>query len=203
MNRLIAFGCSYTRGTALPDVWDFKNNKSIYGYPSKFAWPSVLAEKLERECINLGKGGASNKLIWHTIINFEFQPNDLVFIHWSYLDRYHFFEDEKTSHIIDHRSINARDKAFFKHLHSEYDMLLDFYLRLNHVDQYLTGKKLKTYHLIVEPSMYKFTPNWNHVKFLNVSLIEYKELLSDRACDGSHPGETAHREFANQIYKII
>ena len=92
MSRLIAFGCSFTRGTALDDVWDFKNKCSIFPQPSKYAWPQLLADKLDIECINLGKGGYSNKAIWHIIVNFDFKPSDIVFIHWSFLDRYHYYK---------------------------------------------------------------------------------------------------------------
>jgi hypothetical protein len=81
MSRVVAFGCSYTRGTALDDIWDFENNRSIFPQPSKHDWPQLIADKLELECINLGKGGFSNKAIWHSILNFDFKYNDLIFIH--------------------------------------------------------------------------------------------------------------------------
>ena len=196
-NRLIAFGCSYTRGTALDDVWDFKNNCSIFPQPSKYAWPQLIADQLNLECINLGKGGHSNKAIWHDVLNFEFKYNDLIFIHWSFLDRYHFFENNNVGHTIDHRSNEPRDRAFFKFLHSDYDMLNDMYMRINHVDSYLISKR--RYHLQISPTP---APTWNKVQLLDTTLDKFK-INYPRANDGSHPGILAHQDFANSILQTL
>ena len=195
--RLIAFGCSFTRGTALDDVWDFEKSCSIFPQPSKYAWPQVIADELGLECINLGKGGYSNKAIWHTIINFDFQPKDVIFIHWSYLDRYHFFENKKTSYIVDHKGNTPRDKAFFKYLHSEYDMLNDMYMRVNHIDNLLQNHK--RYHLQIDKTV---APKWNCVEMQDVYLNNYK-IKYPRANDKSHPGIQAHREFAMQLLQTL
>ena len=62
--RLVAFGCSQTWGSALPDVWGIKENQTIHERGvSKYAWPKLLANKLDVECVNLGIAGASNKEI--------------------------------------------------------------------------------------------------------------------------------------------
>lgn len=195
--RLVAFGCSFTRGTALDDVWDFEKKCSIFPHPSKYAWPQLLANKLDVECINLGKGGLSNKAIWHDVVNFDFLPDDIVFVHWSYLDRYHFFESKDKSYIVDHRGNTARDNAFFKYLHSEYDMLNDMYLRINHVDNLL--HKHNRYHLQIDPTS---SPKWNTVKIQDIHLNDYK-IKHPRANDNSHPGVKAHEDFATKLHQIL
>lgn len=197
MSRLIAFGCSFTRGTALDDVWDFKNKCSIFPQPSKYAWPQLLADKLDIECVNLGKGGYSNKAIWHTITNFDFNPSDIIFIHWSFLDRYHYYENKETGYIIDHTHKDKRDKMFFKYLHSDYDMLNDMYMRINHVDSLLCGKI--RYQLQINPTV---APSWNNTEILDVRLNDYK-IKHPRANDNSHPGMLAHKEFANSILQTL
>ena len=193
--RLVAFGCSFTRGTALDDVWDFKNNKSIYPHPSKYAWPQLLANELNLECLNLGKGGLSNKAIWHEAVNFNFQQLDLVIIHWSFLDRYHFFEDKNKGFILDHRSKNKRDKAFFKYLHSDYDMLNDLYLRMNHINALHNNIQ----HILIDPID---NVPWNNVTPIDVYLNEYK-IKYPRANDNSHPGMLAHQMFATKLHQIL
>ena len=193
MTRLVAFGCSFTRGTALDDVWDFEKNCSIFPQPSKYAWPQLIADELGLECINLGKGGYSNKAIWHTIINFELKPSDIVFIHWSYLDRYHYYETNDNGITVDHKGSTARDKAFFKHLHSDYDMLNDMYMRINHIDSLLYGTK--RYHLQINNTP---APAWNNTEVLDVYLNDYK-IKYPRANDNSHPGIQAHKEFATTL----
>tara|TARA_B110000503_G_scaffold90462_1_gene136792 strand:+ start:620 stop:1219 length:600 start_codon:yes stop_codon:yes gene_type:complete len=197
MSRLVAFGCSYTRGTGLDDIWDFKNNCSIFPQASKYAWPQLIADRLNLECINLGKGGHSNKAIWHDVLNFDFKYNDLIFIHWSFLDRYHFFEDSNVGHTIDHRSNDPRDQAFFKFLHSDYDMLNDMYMRVNHIDSHLISKG--RYHLQISPTP---APTWNKVQLLDTTLDEFK-MKYPRANDSSHPGTLAHQDFANSILQKL
>lgn len=195
--RLVAFGCSFTRGTALDDIWDFEKGCSIFPQPSKYAWPQLIADKLGLECVNLGKGGHSNKAIWHTIVNFEFHSDDLIFVHWSFLDRYHYYESKDVGHTIDHRSNNIRDKSFFKYLHSDYDMLNDMYMRVNHVDSLLYGKT--RYHLQIEPTI---APVWNNTKIEDIYLNNYKNKYP-RANDNSHPGMLAHREFAFKLLQTL
>jgi len=62
MNKLYAFGCSYTYGN---ETSDWYHDESI---PSKQAWPSLLAARLNLECVNLSKSGASNDRIFKTIL---------------------------------------------------------------------------------------------------------------------------------------
>ena len=92
--RLVAFGCSNTFGQALPDVWDYKKNVSISKQgPSKYAWPQVLADKLNLECVNLGTPGASNKEVWFHIVNTEFKKSDIVIILWPGRSRWCIIKD--------------------------------------------------------------------------------------------------------------
>lgn len=195
MTRLVAFGCSYTRGTALDDVWDFEKNCSIFPQPSKYAWPQLIANELGVECINLGKGGYSNKAIWHTIINFDFKPSDIVFVHWSFLDRYHYYENKDTGHIIDHTHKDKRDKMFFKYLHSDYEMINDLFLRMNHVNSLHTNIN----HILMSPIE---ELHWNNSSYIKIYLDYIKEKYP-RANDNSHPGILAHKEFARQLLQSL
>lgn len=61
---LLVSGCSYTD----------KNYQSIYhpeidcSWPK---WPELLAEKLNMECINLGKGGSGQEYIYNSILDYS------------------------------------------------------------------------------------------------------------------------------------
>lgn len=195
MTRLVAFGCSYTRGTALDDVWDFEKNCSIFPQPSKYAWPQLVADELNVECINLGKGGYSNKAIWHTIINFDFKPSDIVFVHWSFLDRYHYYENKETGYIIDHTHKDKRDKMFFKYLHSDYEMINDLFLRMNHVDSLHSNLNHILMALVDKPK-------WNKTSCTEIYLDHIKQKYP-RANDNSHPGMLAHKEFSMQLLQTL
>jgi hypothetical protein len=195
MTRLVAFGCSYTRGTALDDVWNFEKNCSIFPQPSKYAWPQLIADELNVECINLGKGGYSNKAIWHTIINFDLKPSDIVFVHWSFLDRYHYYENKETGYIIDHTHKDKRDKMFFKYLHSDYEMINDLFLRMNHVNS--LHRNLN--HILMAPVD---KPQWNNTSCTKIYLDHIKQKYP-RANDNSHPGMLAHKEFSMQLLQTL
>ena len=63
MNNLFAFGCSLTYGHGMEDNWDSNNNRPFPYSPSKKAWPFLLANMLNYNCVNLARCGASNKEI--------------------------------------------------------------------------------------------------------------------------------------------
>jgi len=93
MGRLVAFGCSYTYGHGLPDCLMAKGRAGRK--PSKFAWPHLLAKKLDKQLYNAGIPGASNKLIMDTVINFPLKPTDTVVILWTYLNRHCILSHKK------------------------------------------------------------------------------------------------------------
>ena len=92
MKKIIVSGCSMASGfecTQLGVQWprDYK-----------FAWPTVLANKLEMEVINLSRPGISNQTIWHQLAtNLDhITTDDFVIIAWTDLAR----EDYQTENSI-------------------------------------------------------------------------------------------------------
>ena len=78
--KLIAIGCSYTQDTFnpvvhLPPGYDFH------------VWPTLLSEKLDMDCLNLGKGGQGNEYISakliDTILSEKKEDIGLVVLMWS------------------------------------------------------------------------------------------------------------------------
>lgn len=143
--RIIAFGCSYTYGHGLPDCLDDKITQGPTH--SNLAYPSILAEKLNCECINLGKSGNSNKEIWHDVINFDFQKDDITVIAWTYFSRFCIIKDDSI------RRINPwldDSKAFYMNYSNRHDMIVDFYSRLNYINFYLDSIGIKNYNFVIE-----------------------------------------------------
>ena len=212
MTRLITFGCSNTIGHSLPD-WKLSA-------PSKYAWPQILADKLNLSCCNLAKPGSSNKEIWYNIVNTKFKKDDIVIILWSWYDRYCILLNEKTLKQIHWNQKTLQATCFFKHLHNEYDMLIDFYLRCNHIQSFLENKVKLVKHLRQETSKsvsanrwlgserkeYKpkqeIIPGWSKINFLNTSMPEIK-CNYPLALDDEHPGLEAHEVFAMAVYNEI
>jgi len=209
MTRLVTFGCSNTFGVALPDVWDYKKQQQINEHgPSKYAWPQLLADRLNLECVNLGIPGASNKEIWHTIVNIEFHQTDIVIILWTWYDRWCVLDKKQNNYEI--------TQSFTTHKlpYTTYDMVLDFYLRCNHIETLLKDKvkiiKHGTQQVLPEnpqslmyDSNINIVPNWNKIiNFLNVSFAHIR-LNCPVALDNIHPGPEAHKIFATAIYADI
>ena len=206
MTRLVAFGCSNTFGQALPDVRGYENNKEIITQgPSKYAWPQILADKLNLECVNLGIRGASNKEIWWKILNYQPVETDIVIILWSWYDRHCIIKDQYQPQ---RRSIleigtwknETTSKVFFKYLYHTYDMQIDFYLRCNHINQFLKNKVKLIRHnnqgkLLINSS-------FNEIDFLKADMNRIRDM-PPKALDNSHPGTEAHKQFAKEVYNEI
>jgi hypothetical protein len=190
--RIIAFGCSYTYGHGLTDC--LEKDKITQGpFPSKLAFPSLLAKKLNCESVNIGKSGNSNKEIWHNILNFKFQKNDIAVVTWTYFSRFCIIRSD------DIRRINPwkdEEKLFYMNYSNRHDMILDFYGRLNHISSYLKNIGIQNYNFVIEYPGVE-VPSWNQTNILG------KFEMLDKADDSCHPGAFSHSEFSDSIYKII
>lgn len=189
--RVVAFGCSYTYGHGLKDCLD------VNGFPgptpSKLAFSTQLAKKLDCDYVNLGKSGNSNKEIWNDIVNFEFQKNDVAVITWTYYNRFCIIRSDNIRRI---NPWNDHDKVFYMNYSNRNDMILDFYNRMNHASSYLKNINVKDYNFVIE-EFDSQEPKWNKSKILGM----FNKI--DEAEDNCHPGEKSHLAFANQIYTHI
>lgn len=191
--RIVAFGCSYTYGHALPDCieGEFKAGAE----PSKYAWPQLLADHYVVPCENQGKCGGSNKEIWYRAINFPYQKNDIVLILWSHFDRFCVFMNCKKIHVIGPWLDNdKKTKGFYKHMYTERDAEYDFLLRANHLKAYLDRLGIINFQMLTEPRL-NYDEPWNLVKFIDINFLTILRKYP-RALDGKHPGIEAHQKIA-------
>ena len=195
--RLIAFGCSQTYGHGLEDCYISPNYPN--GEPSKLAWPSLVARQMNIPCINMSSPGASNKRIWNSIMNFQFQKDDVVFVMWSYPERSCIIDSKKPNAI---RNIGRwMDDAdyYYNNFYSEYDSMLMSQLHVNHANSYLKEKYLTVYNLACWSEVRKI------FKLNNQTTPDLKIYISDLrnkfgyALDNLHPGAQCHVEVARLI----
>jgi len=205
MSRLVAFGCSNTYGDGLEDCWDGKRHGPT---PSKFAWPNVLGSMLGvDEVINAAKPAISNKQIWLNAMEFDYRNNDIVLLHWTYIDRDCFFD--KVPVIGPWRANEKNIKLYYKNFYSEKDRHYDFYNRADHVNRYLKSKNIKQYHFqshgvseLGSKIQSLFTPPlWFGVNILPLSITQMSNDYS--ALDDKHPGHETHIEFATDIFNFL
>jgi hypothetical protein len=190
--RIIAFGCSYTYGHGLPDC--LEKDKITQGpNPSRLAFPTLLANKLNCQSINLGKSGNSNKEIWHDILNFKFQEDDIVIVTWTYFSRFCIIKADNIRRI---NPWKEEEKLYYMNYSNRHDMVLDFYGRLNHINLYLSNIGLKNYNFVIESPELEI-PSWSQTAILG------KFEMLDQADDNCHPGVISHAEFAAIIHSQI
>lgn len=189
--RLIVFGCSCPYGHGLPDC--LQDDGITQGdTPSKTAYPALVANKLNYGIKNCAKSGNSNKEIWNDVVNFNFRPDDIAIINWTCFSRFCIIHSDKIKRL---NPWNSHQKLFFMNYSNRNDMILDFYLRLNHVSFYLNSKGVPNYNFLIEEP--DFQPDWS----LTSTLGKFEIL--DKADDSSHPGPVSHSRFAEYVYDII
>lgn len=207
MDRLVTFGCSYTYGHGLPDcITDHGGAGKI---PSKFAWPQLLAKKLDKELYNAGIPGASNKLIMDTVINFPFKPTDTVVILWTYLSRHCILSHKKLEpgtkldkevrvlpngnlHTFigtnDNLSLSAR---YYRLLHNEEDQLIMTNHYISYVRLYLEKHNI--------PNLQTTINELDHPLIYDIS---WSDLANNYpSTPDGHIGIEAQEELTNRIYK--
>jgi len=199
--RVVAFGCSNTYGHGLDDCWNPDTN-GPGPHPSKYAWPQLLADKLNVQCVNMGIPGASNKLIWKSIVDFVFKKDDKVFVLWSNPDRWCIFNDKGIDLEIAHWNKSKKSQMFYKVLYNSYDLFLDTNMRMSHASHHLNIMNIVNYHNVTENIELK-----KYAKHVNVfsNVVPFSELKFkyDFAKDKVHAGPIAHKAYVKQILKEI
>lgn len=203
--RLVTFGCSFTYGSGLSDCFVPPRGAGLVS--SKFAWPQLIADQLNIECINMSQPGSSNKEILNTLLNFKFDTTDIVIIMWSFLERWCILKDPTSiSRLVldkDYDAVLQYDKVF-----TITDLQLDFIYRANFAKLYLDSKNLKNYHLSVNPEecIPGVIPQWNLVNLLDVNMAKIQHYTApalDTVDENPHPGHEAHQIVASRLINEI
>jgi len=189
MSRLITLGCSHTYCEGVSN-------------PSSESWPSILSNKLDKELINLGAPGASNRYIQHNIINFSFKPDDTVIILWTYPDRYHFFLDKKRDTGLINVWGKGRSEVWFKDFYTKYSEEFDNKTIVNQVNLYLKDKGINAINLLVSSEFNYYFDITNLTTFDIDFAKEYLQVYP-RGIDGWHMGTAGNFNYAMNIYHSI
>jgi len=196
VDRLIAFGSSYTYGDGLPDT--FPENTT----PSKLAWPSILAAELNLECVNMSSRGASNRKIWHDILHFKFEPNDVVFILWAFPNRHTIFDSKLEFRNLLPSGVNKSNEAdaYYRYIYTEYDSALTTKLYINHANQLILSNNIQVHHLLLNiESKDLFELGGQKIEFIPLAFEDSYKTAYPLSIDKLHPGEKCHRAFAKDI----
>ena len=191
MNKLYAFGCSYTYGDNTSD-WHKKQNQ-----PSRTAWPNLLSEKLNLDCINLSKSGSSNDRILQTLLdNYKLiQDQDIIYIMMT-------FPDRKLTNKGDMHPSTKSHSDYFGSYHTQRLGNLNFIQNLSSFRDILTGKNF----------VITFADNR---PFLEIAIHFPKLTLSKKnltfspgpgfytmidIVEGKHPDDSGHKQMSDFLF---
>lgn len=202
MSRLIAFGCSVTYGHGLPDCFSPPDGPG--STPSNLAWPSLLGKKLGKSTVvNNSDPGASNLQILWKILNYEFQPNDICVVYWSYYDRLDFVRLDLNSSTTHRLQLEDFDKNFLSRPgYSKHNAIRNF-LMIHHAALFLEDKGIPYFFL----DRIRFNIGAKFPEHLKPK--EYDDTQSDFnfkidiALDNLHPGIKSQEKIANYIHNKI
>ena len=202
MTRLVTFGCSYTYGEGFPDCERLSEQDKHAGVlrpsPSKFAWPSLLAEQLSVPLDNCSFPGISNSAILDRILKYNFQKGDIVCILWTHRVRSTVYVGNKTMHMgvwdeewarhIEPRDIEVKSAIAIHHAYC--------YLRLNSIRFYMMDAETNPVELWQDPLTLHL-----EVPMVDVKFKDYARLLPK--CADKHPGPKLHNNITQVLYKKI
>jgi len=195
--RIVAFGCSYTYGQGLIDCHLDNNTPGLKH--SEFSWPSILAKKLNCDCINLSHPGYGNGAILNSILNFEFLQDDIICVMWSFKNRDILFTYDGKN-----KNLGRWIKPWFIQ-QDLFDLSIKNYLHIHHAESYLKSNKIKYY--FMDPDFYQdlgtLKPQWfKSISFVDIDFKTLEKSLP-LALDNLHPGANFHLEVAEILKKDI
>lgn len=213
MPRLVTFGCSFTFGHGLPDCFDPPDGHGPIA--SVLGWPNMLANKLNRECINLSKPGSGNKEILIKILNTKFLPDDMVVVGWSHFNRYDFYRhtDENEGYRITGDEI---EEVVFKVNVNDQNWLnnnrVENFLCIHHANIFLSNLHLQQYNFFaVHSENSNQMPSFRLKNFYD---IRPPTWIVDKALDKNpdepfhfnakgHPGLESQKVLTDILYEKI
>jgi len=201
--RLVAFGCSNTYGQGLHDCY---LNGGPGPHPSKYAWPAQLAKELNCDVVNLGSPGASNRYIWHRVVNFDYEPDDLVIVHWTLIHRYTvLFKDRDPLGLglwdIVEKDIGDPWKRYITAVDDDYDRMIESCTFIDHAEHFLKHRVKTHKHLVFNATEFSQLPTWCSFEFLLESGAYNHNF--PLALDNAHTGPRGHKALARAIKELL
>jgi len=213
--RLVAFGCSYTQGIGLNGL-DYTYSR-YYDSPiesvlkvksaSNDAWPHLLADKLDLECVNLGQGGNSSKFVFQMIREFDFQETDIVVIQWPQPERHVIWQGDIEGYntLLQIAPGYGHAVHYYRHYYTTFDACYNTAVYIENTHTYLKDKCKALYSVSYNDTEQMIENETLQATFPILADVGkfFITKLGDDICADGHPGKTYHEEFANRMAEKI
>lgn len=191
MSRIIIFGDSTSYGEGL-------DNPSLenYGYH--------LGKLSNKTVVNNAIPGSSNTSILLEILKFNFQPDDLVLIGWTYVGReLLMFDKHKCRNLgpwID--PTDVLNRAWLEYINKDYDLMIKGFMHMSHANHYMSHKNIKYIQFWFEENTEVFELKeqtvWMDNVVMDFDLLKEIEHVDLTHCN--HPGPKTHKLAAEYVY---
>ena len=191
MSRLITFGCSNTYGQGLVDR-------------EKNVWGACVSRALNRQHVNMGVPGSSNKYIAYNITKFEFLKEDLVLILWTFPERYtKIISEEDKYNFLPNFNDGQNDElneVYYSYIFSYPDSDFDNRCYMNFSLYHLQNSGIKFYNLFIRSEFIKFIDNKENIIPHDFKTFYHKY---PKGTDDLHLGDEGHIEFSKAIVDYL
>ena len=195
--RFVAFGCSYTYGQGLADCHVAPDQPGPL--PSKLGWVQKVADQLGLDAVNKGRPGYGNISILQEILTFDFRPNDIVTVMWSYRSR-----DTILDPIREPVFKGRWDKKWLKE-QNIYTLVVKNMFHMHHAQCYLKSLGLEFYFMDIDYT-YNFgdhNPSWfKDIKIVDAAIDKF-DRSEPLGLDNLHPGPIFHAVVAKKLLAEI
>jgi lysophospholipase L1-like esterase len=217
---ILAIGDSFTFGAELPDVpkflgtsgrhfWNDQTLELIDARPSQFAWPELLAKKLNQQVNNLSAVGGSNDRIFRLAVNeSSLSCYDLVICAWTAVGRLDISHNGEECMVSSNVPVWPWVKAYYadhyNNLQEQQKWLSQLICLQSYFQQrnqkYIFVNALKNqidskYNYLVQQLDHRYFVNWHG------SFQDWCKNTSRGT--GGHFLEDGHRLVAERLYKFL
>lgn len=194
-NQIVFLGCSFTAGSGL------SNENTRYS--------NIVAKHFNKKLLNLAQPGGSNSLIFDKFTRLQLNPNQLVIIQFTGLERLHYCNtDKKLSPLL--LSTSPIDKALHCAMLEVYHKDFLFYELLCKIRAIVKIARAQRLKLVFWLADYKNEQIYSKLdqtyfydmpEFVPASWIG--DFIVDSAEDGVHPGIESNKNISNALIKYL
>lgn len=210
-SRLVVFGCSQTYGHCLPDCYipdsTHYDGVAIADNPSRFAFPQIVADKINRQCVNRSYPGSSVKFSWYESVNFEYLSTDIVIFVWTLPNRSMVIDkNNQIDHIGCWPSLDKLNKVYQYFVgvgNSDNNLEIEAWHHMDHANRVVVPQVQRVLNYCLVSANYENCPKWATFDFIEGFDRVVKPPELDFALDNSHYGLRSHRVIAKRIMRDL